>query len=87
MLASLGFGGEVIDVTPRLPRPDSGERTVREQEVKAWLDTHDDIESYVILDDDQEFGALSGRHVRTDSKVGLTDLDVERALTILRRAR
>jgi hypothetical protein len=87
MLASLGFDGEVIDITPRLPRPESGERTVREQEVKAWLDAHGGVESFVILDDDQEFGALSDHHVRTDSKVGLTARDVEHALAILSRRR
>lgn len=87
MLASLGFEGDVFDVTPRLPRPESGERSVREQEVKAWLDAHGHVESYVILDDDQEFIAMSDRHVRTHPKRGLTDLDVERAIAVLSRAR
>lgn len=60
---------------------------MREQEVRAWLDAHGGVESFVILDDDQEFGALSDHHVRTDSEVGLTDLDVQRALAILGRER
>lgn len=83
ILASAGFTGELRDVTPRLPRPPSGERFVRMEEVAAWLASATDVEAFVILDDDQEFGALSDRHVRTDSRVGLTSADVERALRIL----
>lgn len=83
ILAAAGFTGRVVDVTPRLPRPPSGERFVRMEEVRSWLASRKDIESFVILDDDQDFGELSARHVRTDSQVGLTAADVERALGVL----
>lgn len=82
-LALRGYAGGVLDVTPRLPRPEEGERLVRAAEVRAWLDAQADIDSFVILDDDEDFGPLSARHVRIDSKVGLTSADVRAAMAIL----
>ena len=84
MLASRGYRGDVVGVTPRLPRPPEGERFVRMAEVEAWLAAHPEVVSFVILDDEHDFGALSANHVRTDPRVGLTDADTAMALAILR---
>jgi hypothetical protein len=83
MLGLRGYAGGVHDVTPRLPRPAEGERLVRASEITAWLATHPDVRSFVILDDHTEFGDLSAQHVAIDPAVGLTDADVRRALTLL----
>jgi len=78
-----GFAVAILDVTPRHTRPAEGERLVREGEISAWLAAHPEVTSFVILDDDQEFGTLSHAHVQTDSRVGITDADVARACAIL----
>ena len=56
---------------------------MRESEIAAWLALHPEVTSFVILDDDEEFGALAPHHVRVDSAVGLADADVVRARTLL----
>ncbi|MFO0710499.1 MAG: HAD domain-containing protein [Sandaracinus sp.] len=83
MLASHGLRGEVLDVTPRLPKPPEGERRVRAAEIEAWLDAHDPVEGFVVLDDEPDMGRLTRQHVRTDPTTGISDDDVARALEIL----
>lgn len=83
ILAERGYGGGIVDVTPRHDRPPEGERLVRAGEIAAWLAGHPEVASFVILDDDEDFGPLASRHVRTDPAVGLTDADVARARAIL----
>jgi hypothetical protein len=84
IFAERGYVGELLDVTPRHARPlDGDERPVRRAEIAEWLERHPEVGSYVILDDNHDFGALARRHVATDSKVGLTDDDVRRARAIL----
>ena len=83
ILAHHGYLGGVFDVTPRHARPPEGESLVRASEISAWLTRHPEVGSYVILDDDQEFGALASRHVRVDPSIGLSDADVARARAIL----
>lgn len=83
ILAEHGYSSGILDVTPRHTRPAEGERLVRANEITAWLAVHPEVTSFVILDDDEEFGALAPNHVRTNSAVGLTDDDVMRARSIL----
>jgi hypothetical protein len=83
ILEERGFSGGVFDVTSRLPRPPEGERLVRAAEIRAWLAHHPDVRSFVILDDEADFGELADRHVRTDPDVGLSSSDVARASAIL----
>jgi hypothetical protein len=83
MLAERGGAIDVVDVTPRLPRPPEGERLVRASEIAAWLDRHPEVSTFVILDDHADFGLLAGRHVHVDPAVGLTDEDVQRAIEVL----
>lgn len=56
----------------------------RGKEIQRWLDTtRRKVESFVILDDDNDMTGLEKYHVRTDSDCGLTIADVERAFEIL----
>jgi hypothetical protein len=55
----------------------------RQNEIGRFLmDTGWPIDRIVVLDDERNLGRLSGRHIRTDSKVGLTERDVARALCL-----
>jgi hypothetical protein len=61
---------------------DIGERGL---EIKEWLDNHNDIESFVILDDEvfdikEHF---PNNFVQTSMKVGLQKEDVEKCIAIL----
>lgn len=76
ILGRAGVAAELLDKTPYLRGRPRGE------EVQAWLDGNK-VESYVILDDHDDMGYLADRLVQTDSAVGLTDADAERALRLL----
>jgi hypothetical protein len=56
-------------------------------EIDAWLKNWpgDNIESFVILDDDADIAPHLDRHVQTDFADGLQDRHVEQALAILRK--
>lgn len=54
----------------------------RGREIQAWLDENP-VESFVILDDDDDMEHLKSFHVMTDPEVGLTLDDVARATKIL----
>jgi hypothetical protein len=78
LLGERGFRGNVLDATPRL----FGES--RGTEIRTWLRVQvHEAHSFVVLDDDPATGELDARWVLTDPVVGLTDADVERALTLL----
>jgi hypothetical protein len=57
----------------------------RAEEIAAWLAARKSgaIQSFVILDDENEMGELLSRTVLIDSKTGLTEADADRALAIL----
>ena len=93
LLDVLGFKGEIIGQTPEL-------HSHRGVEVQTWLNVYKDnkafvrfsdpkppepIESFVILDDDQDMGELLKYLVCVDSKEGLTEADAEKAIKILLR--
>ena len=61
---------------------DIGERGL---EIKEWLDSHNGVESFVILDD-EDFDIKSyfpNNFVKTNEKVGLQKEDVEKCIAIL----
>ena len=57
----------------------------RAQEIRHWLDSHSDVERYVILDDSPfGWGELAQRLVRTGGLVdGLNDQTAEMAIAVL----
>jgi hypothetical protein len=90
MLEKRGFkhGDTIIGITPTLAGP-------RGDEVAEWLGTdderrridpdHSDVESYVILDDSDDFHdpEMRERFVNTTWEIGMTDEDVNQAIYIL----
>ncbi len=79
LLARVGINCTLAGVTPRLERP-----VMRGDEIRAWMVyMGQPIESFVILDDDDDMGELLPRLVQTNPSVGLQDSDVDRALAML----
>jgi hypothetical protein len=79
-LRDAGFDDRIVDDTPILFGRDHGD------EIAAWLEENGaDVESFVILDDDDDMGALVNRLVRCDRRVGLTEREIAVALALLRR--
>jgi hypothetical protein len=70
----------VVDVIPDLHQP-------RHEEIQAWLDAHPATAAFAILDDIEDMGHLSDRHLRTDAAVGLQPMHVEEAHALLKRPR
>lgn len=61
-------------------------RGLRGQEVKDWLNEHDDIENYVIIDDDGDFLDEQLYHfVQTNYEDGLTEVETKRAIKVLNK--
>jgi hypothetical protein len=78
-----GFHGEIISTTPFVNRHHRG------GEIRQWfLYTHitQEVDSFVILDDDDDMDPLMDHLVQTDPLQGLTRTDAERAIEILNRA-
>lgn len=91
MLAAKGLRAPIVDRTPEIPA-EFAEGRVRAQEIERWLNAHElrvrrgeggVIESFVILDDLEDFGHLEGHCVRTRFATGLLDAHVVRATAIL----
>lgn len=88
-----GVVGSVIDKTRRMTtrklfegHPGMVEVSAeRGDEIDYWLrsDHRWPIESFVILDDDDDMGIHKGRLVKTEFEVGLTMADAERAICML----
>lgn len=76
-----GLLKEFISVTPRLS---SG---IRGEEIKKWLEDHCgeySIDSYCILDDDSDMLEHQKEFfIQTDSYIGLTNADAEKAIEVL----
>lgn len=53
--------------------------------ISGWLAGRSRVESWVILDDCDWAGFPADRFIQTDQAVGVTDADVERAVSILLR--
>lgn len=74
------YGLKIRDKTPKL-------HSKREQEIEAWLMEHEDVETFVVLDDAFLSAAfLEGHFVKTANfRDGLDEDDVERAIEILNK--
>jgi len=70
------FGMDFIDVTPVFNRQHRG------REIADWLSRHE-VESFVILDDEEEMDELVDHLVKTDMNVGLQDSNVDEAVNLL----
>lgn len=72
-----GVEGDVIDVTPWLGKN-------RGFEIQKWLDdTDENIESFVILDDDADMEHLMDYLVQTSPECGLIEKDADKAISVL----
>lgn len=57
---------------------------VKAGEILAWLEQHNDVDAWVVMDDLDLHNAEVARHqVRTDQSIGLIDGDVEKAKRML----
>lgn len=71
----------VIDVTPHL-----GWGVARGKEIQLWLDRHQEVGNFVIVDDDGDMEHLSGYLVRTNSKHGFQYDDMVATVKMLASA-
>ena len=77
IFALVGITEPIYGETPRLKSRFRGE------EIQQWLDKHK-CDKYVILDDDRDFfDSQLPYFVHTDWKVGLTESDMNKAISIL----
>ena len=74
------FGLEIFSKTPNLG-------SNREQEIKMWLDEHNDMENFVVLDDAfLSADYLNGHFVKTSNyRNGIDEKNVKEAIGILMR--
>lgn len=79
----------VVGVTSRMFSFKGGDnkyyyRVPRGVEIKRYLDEHEDIDKYVIFDDDSDMLIPQAPYfIQTDAIEGLSELDAEKAITIL----
>ena len=78
-LKEYGLDKQVIGYTPVLPNGN------REAEIKKYLSTLQEKPNYIILDDSKEFVELSHALIKTDTRTGLTNKNVEQAIKILNK--
>lgn len=93
ILEECGFEGRVIGETPDLINDEAwkittrGERWIdriqRGHEIGEWLLQHPEVTRCVILDDSRDMWHLAFCFVQTNENVGLTSMDVERAIAAL----
>jgi hypothetical protein len=86
VLRACGLTAEVIGATPDHATPEQRERHERADrwpEIHAWLREHSEVGAWVVLDDSELPGVPAAAFVRTDIAVGITDADVERAVSVL----
>lgn len=82
ILAALGVDPfKVIDITEG--QPEHALKT-RDHHIQKWLRGYP-VENFVILDDEAEMPDFAHKYVNTNSLIGLTDKDAERALDILKQ--
>ena len=73
------FGMNIISCTPVL------NGCCRGDEIRKWLDdTEEDVERFVILDDESDMAEFKETHlIKTDSMVGLQENDVRKCIEML----
>jgi hypothetical protein len=75
------LGDYIIGLTPRI-----NNYRGRHEEIKSYIKHADyPISNFVILDDDSDMDGLFRNFIKTDAQYGLTKVDAERAITILKR--
>jgi hypothetical protein len=83
-LNSFGFIGELIGQTIVLPPVRMWQPAPRGNEIKDWLNRFPSmVDKFVILDDNYT-ETMDDFLVLTDSRIGLTDADVKRAIEMLK---
>jgi HAD domain in Swiss Army Knife RNA repair proteins len=85
-MASYNITGRVIGMTPEpelLTNSILYIAATRSDEIQAWLNNHNDIDHYVIIDDETLDETLSAHHVQPLFESGLQDHHVRQTLTIL----
>lgn len=79
LMAKRGFD---IKIAGKTPNGDGH----RGREILAWLETRPDVRAFVILEDGHDIDPpLTSHWVAPNSRTGLSDMDVEGAIRILRR--
>jgi hypothetical protein len=73
---ALGFKGEIIGETPRCYNR-------RGIEIETWIKKHDNVQSFVILDDDDDMEPYMNKLVLCNNCTGLTNVEAEKAIKIL----
>lgn len=89
LLKSWGVTGKVIGATPIFFSKKSGSWNLvpRGEEVAGYLHGRTDVESFVILDDDNDMKNLDAHLIQTPFDVGLTETDADVAIDMLMRPR
>ena len=89
LLKSWGATAEIIGCTPDLSWKTGEEpggiwvTTCRGKEIAAWISGNEPVESFVILDDDDDMDSLLSALIQTPFETGLTDEHANRAISIL----
>lgn len=82
-----GFKYDFYGLTPRIPQKDFGQE--RGIEIQTWIDKElekNEIESYVILDDDNDMlPEQMNNFILINNQYGLSDIDVFKAIEILNK--
>lgn len=87
ILKTLGFCGEVISETPRLPKEKKISFLNRSKEIESWLENNS-VSNFVILDDtpSSEFSEkIISNLVQIDDFQGMNENHVKKAIEILRQ--
>lgn len=85
---SLEIYDKTLDFTTEEIRRTKKFSLVKANEISAWLSSHTEVTNYLIIDDlDLHNDELLKYQIRTDSAVGLTELDVENSIRILNESK
>ncbi len=76
ILTSFGFNGKFLGRTPRLNKP-------RGLEIADFLSTKEDVEDFIIFDDNDDMDPYMNKLIQTDPVVGFSPEDMEKAKTLI----
>lgn len=80
-MRAYGITGEVIGMTSNKVW---ATRNRRGKEIQEWVEDHyNEIEKFVIIDDDSDMGRMSKHHIKTMFEDGIQDSHVEQIVAIL----
>jgi len=88
LLDMWGVKAKVIGITPILEERWTADNplwqaVIRGDEIQAWLDANEPVESFVILDDAADMGHLASRLVQTPFETGITPEHADKAIAML----